>query len=252
MLNRYWRILTTGLCFSIFGLGALFLVSGVFPVVALFNPSKLKRSCAIRRTIQISFKMFVWLMSVTDLISVSTKNFDAVRKSKCQIIVANHPSLIDIVILISMLPQGDCVVKEALGRNFFLKNLIKTAYVLASTEVEDLLKSCKKSLSEGNSFIIFPEGTRTVPGKKSKLSRGAANLAIYSEADILPIHISCTPPGLLKNQKWYDVADRALVYVLEAKSVIRIKPYLENENKHAAAKELTGEIGRMLGLVDYD
>ncbi len=187
-------------------------------------------------------------MSVCGLISVTIKNPDVLKASKGQIIVANHPSLIDVVILISLLPQGDCIVKQALGKNFFLKNVVKTAYIIASADMDDLFADCQKSLNDGNSLLIFPEGTRTVPNKKSKLSRGAAHLAINAQVDILPINISCSPPGLLKHQKWYDVADKELTFVLEAKPIISIKPYLDTENKHATAKKLTEDIGKVLGM----
>lgn len=188
-------------------------------------------------------------MSIAGLISVSTKNFSMAKDAKSKIIVANHPSLIDVVILISLLPQSDCIVKKSLGNNFFLKNVIKAAYILASDDIEKLLEDCSKSLVAGNSLIIFPEGTRTVPGKKSKLSRGAAQLALNSKVDILPIHISCVPPGLLKNQKWYNVADRELTYILETKPMINIKPYLkDNTNSHATAKKLTKDIQNVLEI----
>ncbi len=248
-LNICWRIFATGFCFSVFGLGALTLVSTIFPLVAILNPSHIKKNLATRKTIQISFKIFVWLMSVMGLISVKTKNFDSAKNSKGQVIVANHPSLIDVVILISMLPQSDCIVKSSLGQNFFMKNVIKAAYILSSKDMEIFMKDCEKSLNDGNSLIIFPEGTRTVPGKKSKLSRGAAHIALHAKANILPIHISCIPPGLLKNQKWYDVADRALEYVLEVKPQINIQPYLENSaSKHNAARQLTDEIQKVLEI----
>jgi 1-acyl-sn-glycerol-3-phosphate acyltransferase len=248
-LSRYWRIITTGFCFSTFGIGALVLVSTIFPIAALFNfSSQRKTSLAIRRVIQISFKLFVSLMSACGLISVTIKNLEALKNSKGQIIVANHPSLIDVVIVVSLLPQGDCVVKQALGKNFFLKNVVKTAYILATSDMDKLFTDCQKSLNDGNSLIIFPEGTRTVPNKKSKLSRGAAHMAINAKVDILPIHISCSPPGLLKHQKWYNVADKELTFVLEAKPIISIKPYLDTANKHMTAKKLTEDIGIVLGI----
>lgn len=245
-LNRYYRILATGFCFSIFGIGALSLVTIIFPIITFIKPSSRMRSLAIRTAIKISFKIFVWLMIITRLISVKVMNSEALKNIKGTVIVANHPSLIDIVILISILPQTDCIVKKSLGNNFFVKNVIKSAYILASDDIENLFSDCEKSLSQGNNLIIFPEGTRTVPGKKSKLSRGAAQIAIRTKAPILPISISCTPPGLLKNQKWYDVADTELAFVFEAKPVLDISQYVNTKRDHIIANEITKSISEIL------
>jgi 1-acyl-sn-glycerol-3-phosphate acyltransferase len=248
-LNRYWRIFATGFCFSVFGIGALILASSIFPTIALFVYKKKQRSLAIRAAIKLSFKFFVGLMSFCGLISVRVQDFAPLKNSGGKIIIANHPSLIDIVILISLVPQSDCIVKASLGKNFFMRHVIKAAYILASKDIDNLFADCNKSLKDGNSLIIFPEGTRTVPGKKSKLSRGSAQLALRLGVDILPIRIDCHPSGLLKNQKWYDVAESKMQYVITAEPDILIEPYLKNDNYNKNAKELTDVMRVVLGVV---
>lgn len=185
------------------------------------------------------------LMSALGLIAVKIENLAAL-KAKGKIIVANHPSLIDVVILISYIPNADCIVKSSLGNNFFMRGVIKAAgYIPNSTNLEELLSACSSSLKKGNNLIIFPEGTRSVPGKQTRISRGAAHIAVHSGCDILPIRINCYPPGLLKNQKWYKVADEKMKYVLKVKPVLGMKEYARIE-RSLAVRRLTAELEKRL------
>ena len=46
-----------------------------------------------------------------------------------------------------------------------------------------------QNLSNGFSILLFPEGTRKVPGKKvGKFARSAADLAIKNKVDLIPIY----------------------------------------------------------------
>lgn len=246
--NRLFRIIKAGFCFSTFGIGALSIFLLIFPVIKIFGSDK-NKSKLLRKTIHLSWKAFVSIMSSLELISVSIKNLEKLEKSTGQIIVANHPSLIDIVILISYIPNADCIVKSQLSKNFFMRGIVNSIYIINSANIGELLEACKKSLQAGNNLIIFPEGTRTVPDKKSKILRGAAQIAIYSQSNILPIKINCYPFALLKGQKWYQVANDKLNFDLEVKSLIAIDKYIsKNCENPILARELTEKIKQNLDL----
>ncbi|MFT5703076.1 MAG: 1-acyl-sn-glycerol-3-phosphate acyltransferase [Rickettsiales bacterium] len=239
-ISYSWRVLRAGFCFAIFGIGALILFFIIFPFINLFTK---KKSRNIRRSVHLSWRFFVFTMSFLRLISVEVKNLEALKNAKGKLIIANHPSLIDVVILIALIPEADCVVKGALANNFFMRGIIKHAYIINSINVDELFVSCRNSLQAENNLIIFPEGTRSSPGKKIPISRGAAHIAIFSKSDILPIHIKCTPPGLIKGQKWYEVADEKLNFTLEIKPEIKIEKYLDEDlDKSIRSRELTKEI----------
>lgn len=246
-INYYWRLITTGFCFAVFGIGALTLVTTIFPVINIFVRSAQKRNKYTRKSIHLSWKFFVWLMSFFGIISVKTKGFKKLKSLKGCIIVANHPSLIDAVILISYIPQGDCIVKSSLANNFFMKGIIKAAYILNTSNFDELVSYCQKSLDSGNNLIIFPEGTRTIPGQESKFSRGAAHIAINTKKDIVPIKIECNPPGLLKNQKWYEISEKKMEFSLELKGRINTtKSLADAKNNQIAARKITAKIVTML------
>ncbi|WP_369678325.1 lysophospholipid acyltransferase family protein, partial [Enterococcus faecium] len=91
---------------------------------------------------------------------------DTIKNAKGQLIIANHPSLIDVVVLISIVRNADCVVKADLWKNPFLKGVVKaTGYINNDADPEYFLNQCQQSFARGNNLIVFPEGTRSVPGK---------------------------------------------------------------------------------------
>ena len=126
-----------------------------------------------------------------------------------QLILANHPTLIDVVILISLFPQVDCVIKEAVTRNPAMRMLVGTANYISNREPADLLESCTSRLRSGAILLLFPEGTRTVPGSPLKFKPGAAEVALQARAKILPVVVDCQPQFLAKNEPWYYIPPRA-------------------------------------------
>jgi len=243
-LNYLWRLFATGFGFSVFGLGGLILTLIVFPLINLVVPVK-SRVRVARKVVSQTFRFFIALidfLGIFDFDLAEAERFLADQKGK--VIVANHPSLIDVVILISIVPHADCVVKKELWKNPFLKGVVKAAnYIKNDENPEILLESCRKSLEKGYSLVIFPEGTRTKPGQSVKLQRGASNIALRCEADVVPVVIECHPTTLTKNEPWYKIPERKAQFSVCAATPILIAPFLDSENSlSVSARRLTEEI----------
>ncbi|GAA0208706.1 hypothetical protein GCM10009123_15210 [Kangiella japonica] len=161
-----------------------------------------------------------------------------------KVIIANHPSLIDVVALISLIPKADCVVKQGLWDNFLLKRVVRVAdFINNDQDVNKLIENCKKTLQEGYNLVIFPEGTRTVPNKPIKLQRGAANIAVRCEQNLLPVIIDCNPTTLTKQEKWYQIPSRRALFSMRVIEEIDVIPFIQNEkNQSIAARRLTDHI----------
>lgn len=63
-------------------------------------------------------------------------------------------------------------------------------------------------------MVVFPEGTRSPPGRMGKFKRGAAEIALRSRAPVLPVIITCVPPTLSKESKWYQIPSSAPILSL--------------------------------------
>ena len=235
---RIMRSFLCLLCFAIFGGGALCLGGIIFPVMLLLYRKPEPRRKILSQSIHGSWKFFVWLMCWMRLISVKCNEIKELKKISGHIIVANHPSLIDVVILISLIPKCVCVVKKSLFHNLFIRGVIRNIYLPNDISAEEFIARGSAFLDAGYNIIVFPEGTRTVDNRKVHLHRGFAYLHIKTKKPILPIHIENCPRILGKRQKWYDVGDKTSVYTLKLKNAITYKT-TENRSMRDEAISVT-------------
>ncbi|AUD79951.1 1-acyl-sn-glycerol-3-phosphate acyltransferase [Kangiella profundi] len=248
-INYIWRVFATGLSFTTFGIGGLLLSLIVFPIIALFNRDPLVRKRKARYLIHRSWYIFIRFMQALGIfrfdLSAAKEQLEGIQG---KIVIANHPTLIDVVALISLIPNADCVVKQGLWNNFFLKRVVRVAdFINNDQDVNKLIQNCKISLQEGYNLVIFPEGTRTVPNKPIKLQRGAANIAIRCQTNLLPVIIDCDPTTLTKQEKWYQIPDRKAYFTMRVVEEIDITPFINQEkNESIAARRLTEHIKTVL------
>ena len=240
-LDRAWRVCATGFCFSSFGIGGLLLRVLVFPLLALLPWSEATRQRVCRAVIHHAFRLFVWLMHVVGVIRHEVRHAERLHREGL-LIVANHPSLIDVVFLISLIRHMDCIVKDALVRNAFTRGPIMAAGFIANNAGPGLVADCMRSLGAGNNLIIFPEGTRTpLHGPPVRLQRGAANVAVRGGFDITPVHIHCTLPMLTKGTPWWQVPQRRPHFTIEVREDIATAPFVAQAASEALAARAVTE-----------
>lgn len=246
-LNQFWRIVATGLCFSFFGIGGLLLGFLIFPILGIFVRDKLKRQYMTQRIIQQTFKLFLFGIKFTGAGGIEMVGMDVLLKDRGCLIVANHPSLIDYVMIASAIPQCDCVVKTAVWRNPFMGRVVRAAGYVPNEDVAQFSEACSERLRNGRVLLVFPEGTRTRPGKPSNLSRGAAQIATHAAADLRLVHVTVTPSFLTKEGKWYKVPQTKPIFRVEAKGKIDVEPFLrEASSANGAARRLNRHLAEVL------
>jgi 1-acyl-sn-glycerol-3-phosphate acyltransferase len=204
-INYVWRVFATGVCFVLFGFGSLVLSLIVFPIQRIFILDKNKRKRIARKTVHYTFKFFIALMSWVGIFRFSLDDAKALRSINGHLILANHPSLIDVVVLISIIPNADCVVKTYLFSNPFLRGAVSGTGYISNSDPESLLEDCEASLREGNNLIIFPQGTRTKCKEALIFQRGAANIAIRCQAKVTSVLLKVVPTTLTKHEPWYKI-----------------------------------------------
>lgn len=227
VLNQYWRVFATGFCFSVFGLGGLVLSFIVIPLIGLTTSYQTAKEYKVQGAIQFAFNTFCKLMKFTGAIDYKIIGTDIIQQDQNCLIVANHPSLIDYVLIASQLKRCDCLVKSAIWANPFMKHIVKAAGYIPNEAPDDLLTMCEERFDNGNVLLIFPEGTRTTPGVKSKLQRGAAQIAVRTQRDLRVVHITVTPSFLTKEKKWYQVPATKPFFKVEVKDKVEIEPFIK-------------------------
>ena len=218
--------------FGFFGL-----VVGLFAVlpVAIFLIDYERRIYVVRKINHYSFKLFTKSGIALGVFDVTFHSAELLTQ-RGQLIIANHPSLLDIVFLIGEVPHINCVVKKSLLMNPFLAMNVYFADYILNDDPEQLLKNCADKLKKGESLIIFPEGTRTTERQTNKFKRGAAYLMLMSNCPARPVHISCEPPSLGKHDRWYIVPEVKIVYHLRVFEELDITEFRDSDRDHLPLK----------------
>jgi 1-acyl-sn-glycerol-3-phosphate acyltransferase len=237
-LDRGWRVIGTGLSFASFGIGGVFLRVFVFPLITLFVRDPDQRERIARAVIRRTFATFAELMRILGVLTYEIRGAEKLQR-KGLLVLANHPTLIDVVFLVSLTPNADCVVNSRLARNPFTRGPIKATGYICNDEGAGLVQDCIESIRSGKNLVIFPEGTRTRRDVELPLQRGAANIAIRGAVDVTPVIIRCDPPTLGKGEKWYRVPSRRFHVSLTVGDDLPVAPFIEGANEALAARRLT-------------
>lgn len=244
VLNRLWRLFGTALGFTLFGLGGLLLSLCWFPVLALCLRGERRRLLA-QASIKQSFRLFMAMLKGLGVLEYRVSGMPASLRGA--LVVANHPSLLDYVILAAELPACDCIVKRALWHNPFLGGVVRAADYIPNGEAEQLLPLCIERVHQGGLLLIFPEGTRTTPGQPIRLQRGAAQLALRGRVPLQPVRIHCSERFLTKQDKWFRTPKNKPCFTLEFLPPITPAELVDGEQSSAlAARQLTRILTRVL------
>lgn len=104
------------------------------------------------------------------------------------IIIANHQSFIDILVLLSLSSKILMVTNHWVWHSPFFGAIIRYVdFYYIGEGYEQYMERMRKKVKEGYSIAIFPEGTRTYNGKMKRFHKGAFYLAETLQLDILPI-----------------------------------------------------------------
>jgi 1-acyl-sn-glycerol-3-phosphate acyltransferase len=242
-IDYAWRLFATALCFFLFGLGALVMTVIIFPLYFLFAGKY--RTPLARKTIQTAFAMFLWLMQFTGVLKFEIRSAQRLTECSGQLILANHPTLIDVIAIIAYMPNVNCIVKQELWNNPFVGMVVRSANYIRNSDSESLIDQCEQALQAGNNLIIFPEGTRSRPGEPLKFKRGTAHILLKSQAMLTPVIIQCWPSTLTKGEKWYKIPRtkaNLLVDVQPAISIIEVMMAAEKGEDGYSARQLTKKL----------
>ena len=232
------RIFTVLFAFFVFGLGALCLGFIIFPLVSIFAKKNNKQKTFVF-LIHKSWKIFRYIMVCLQIIKFEFPHIKFMQQLRGKIIVSNHPSLIDIVILISSIPNSISVVKSELASNFFVRNIILNAYLINDSDVDKFKNNAKVLLQNGFNIVIFPTGTRTLNNEIPKIHQGAAALAIENNVEIIPLKINVSAPFLTKNNSIYkSAAKEKVLFKIETRPVIKPNEILLNEPDYVKARKI--------------
>lgn len=237
---------------TVFGVGAVILAVFVFPFIRLFTLRRKDFGVVARAYVSHTFRVFLGFLNILHVSIRKVENEDDYRNIHSKIIIANHPSLLDFVYIMSLVPNSTCIVRGGLTKTP-LRGVIKQAYITNTTTFEDMCLECKKLTDMGCNVIIFPEGTRTPRHGKNNYKKGAARIALYCGCDVQPIFIGGSDKyGLGKHDPlWSYNHVEPYLYDLKKLPVISIDEY-KDLSEPIAAKRLTDKMEQVLNSAGDD
>jgi 1-acyl-sn-glycerol-3-phosphate acyltransferase len=142
---------------------------------------------------------------------------EKIRPDATYVMVANHQSLLDILVLFRLFAHFKWVSKienfrvPCIGWNMSLNRYIKLRRG-SRESVAEMMRECERALAEGSSVMMFPEGTRSANGRLQAFKPGAFTLAQRARVPLLPIVVEGTASALPKRG-----------FVLRGRHTIRIR-----------------------------
>ncbi len=151
-----WRLGATGVAFAFVFFGGGALAVTLLPVLALLPGDRHER---VRWIIHTTFRFCLKALRLLGLVELQIEGTNHLDISVGRLIIANHPTLLDVMVLMALIPRVQCIVKHQLWKHRLLGPLMRQAgYISNDLAPEELVGNCRDALRAGNSLIIFPEG----------------------------------------------------------------------------------------------
>jgi 1-acyl-sn-glycerol-3-phosphate acyltransferase len=151
---------------------------------------------------------------------ISIEGKQNINHMKPHIFISNHQSLLDVALLFQLYIKFKWVSKIELVKIPVLGWVIRMSkhIIVRRGDKESIIQmaeACKKSLSEGISIFIFPEGTRSEDGKLRPFKDGAFILAKETGVSILPVFLHGASTALPKKSFIFKGRQHIRIRVLE-------------------------------------
>lgn len=172
------------------GIGILTILFGLPAIVAAFIPPRGDWFLSFARG---------WARSILALAGISvTRNLDRIPPGRSFVIVSNHESFCDILVLLARLPIR---MRFLAKRSIFRVPVLGWSIAAAGFVPVDrgdrrrsaaTLEAALRRLRGGRSILVFPEETRSPTGELLPFKNGAALLALRSGLPLLPVALAGT------------------------------------------------------------
>ena len=246
-MKKYLRSLAIVYSFAFFGIGSFILGNVIFCWIRLTCKDSGVRLEKYSDCIFFTWKFFISMVERLKIFKVNVKDIERIRGIKNSVIVASHPSFVDVVILMSIIPRTTCYVAEKLTRNPMMKNVVGAFFLPAGQPLGVFEKDAKAILDKGYNILIFPTGTRHKRNEHPKVRKGASLIAIDSKRDIYPVKVTTSEDFLQTNQPFYKAGNEVVQYDIELKEVIKTNDYIEKyDDEVTLKKELSKRISEEL------
>ncbi len=197
---------------TIFALGAVCFY--LFIVIRTSWMESSKAQILVRQTIHNGARLLFYILDRLSLVHVreDMRRGQQPHSDLPSIVVANHPSLLDALLLLSMVPNGVCIMKRALRTVPVISGFARRAGYIPYSEAPELIQAATAELRRGGVVIIFPEGTRSPCSGCGPLQRGAVRIALEADVPLEVFGLRMQPVVLGRGLQWWRPPRAPILY----------------------------------------
>lgn len=165
-----------------------------------------------RRVIMLMSRAYLFALTRSGLVKLDLDVLYALRDERSLIIAPNHPSLLDVVLMVSRLPHAVCIMKAELAENVLLSGAVSLAGYIRNDSAVTMIRQASMTVRAGGQLLIFPEGTRTARKPVNSFKGGFALIAKTTRVPVQTVFIETNSPFLSKGWSLFKKPDFPLVY----------------------------------------
>ena len=193
-------------------IGTMSLAWNFFAMVAYPIVSKNWGRRIGRQAIAQCYRIFWTMAECTGMLRIEASCLDALRNEGGLIIIANHPSMLDALLLVSRLPRSACIMRADLMENIFLGAGARLARYIRNDSALGMVKLAAQDLRKGGQLVVFPEGTRTVQQPLNAFQPGVTLISKLANAPIQTVFIDTNSPYLGKGWPLWRLPALPVIY----------------------------------------
>ena len=151
-----------------------------------------------RALIAYGYRIFWRIAAASGMLRLRAEVLDTLRDESGLIVVANHPSMLDALMLVARLPKSACIMKASLLHNPFLGPGARLARYIHNDAAYGMIQCAVKDLQDGGQLVLFPEGTRTTQWPVNRFHASFALIAKRAQVPVQAVFIDTRSPYLRK------------------------------------------------------
>jgi len=168
-----------------------------------------------RFAIMAGFRFYIEMLRLSGIVKLDLSALDALRHERALIIAPNHPSMIDVVLIASRLPNLVCIMKASIWDNLLLGGGARLAGYIRNDAPVNMVRLAADEVRKGTPLLIFPEGTRTVTSPVNDFKAGYGLIAKKAGAPIQTVFIDTNSRFLGKGWPLFKLPEFPLHYRIE-------------------------------------
>ncbi|WP_161993698.1 lysophospholipid acyltransferase family protein [Muricoccus nepalensis] len=141
-----------------------------------------------RRVITAGFGGLLRLMERLGLVELDLAGIEPLRGARGLVVAPNHLAMLDVMLVVSRLPDTVCIMKAGLERNPALGGGRLAGYI-PNRDPRHVIAGATEALRAGANLLVFPEGTRSPDGSLGPFHPGFALIARRAGAPVQTVLI---------------------------------------------------------------